>query len=50
MDAGVGAAASGELHRVPHHRGRSLLQGFGHGDFILLHLPAVVGGAHIGEK
>ena len=47
MDAGVRAPRPGTLDGVAHHRGEGLFQRLGHGDGVLLHLPAVVGGAHV---
>ena len=47
MDARVGTARAGALHRVAHHRCQRFLQGLLHGDGVLLDLPPVVGRPHI---
>ena len=49
VDAGVGAAATGEMHRAAADVGNGLLQGPADGDRVLLHLPPVVGGAVVHE-
>ena len=50
MDARVGPAAAGDVNPVAHHRLGRRLQGPGHGDQVLLHLPAVIRRAQIGQK
>ena len=43
----IRAAAAGHMNPVPPHRFPRRLQGPGHSDQILLHLPAMVGGSQV---